>query len=348
MIENIKRNTTLHGLSMCKTKFIKEKDNKFNSIKLIENYSDKFNRKNTIYFSSSDVINPFEENYGMFLINFLNADFSTFESAYLTFFCFYGMGLLEEFCDTFPSIRAFKSEEDFKNTYKDIYYTSKIKLKELQNNIRLCVNYSYNLKGKNEYKSSSYLTKFISYSISKNLFKYSTDINVYYNVNYAYKTNDITATNITPLVVKDKIDDRIIGTTESNVYNSKCISNLIYLSLNEIATNPKVSIGVCKNCGKYFISYQKSPEKYCQITYAENEEICKDIGIQIAYKKKQENSPCLKLYRKTYQKKLMYAKRSKDETVKQEFNNWKILAREKVKEFNNGIIKEEELIEWLQ
>ena len=130
-------------LSMCKTKFVKEKDNKFNSIKLIKSYSNKFNEEKTIYYSSSDIINPFEENYGMFLINFLNADFSSFESAYLTYFCFYGIGLLEEFCNNIPTIRAFNSEQEFKDTYKDIFDQSKIKLKEykfdLENN---------NLKGK--------------------------------------------------------------------------------------------------------------------------------------------------------------------------------------------------------
>lgn len=238
--------------------------------------------------------------------------------------------------------------QEFKDTYKDIFDQSKIKLKELQNNIRLCVNHTYNLKRQDKYKNSSYITKFIAYSINKNLFKYATNINVYYNINYAYKVNDIKATNITPLAVKEKIDDRIINPTESNIYNSEYISNLVYLSLNEIVTNSNVSIGICQNCGKYFISYKKAPEKYCRITYSENEEICKDIGIQVTYKKKQKQNPCLSLYRKTYQKKLMYAKRSENENIKHKFDNWKKLAKEKVKEFNNGVISENELIDWLK
>ena len=180
------------------------------------------------------------------------------------------------------------------------------------------------------------------------MFKYTTNINVYYNINYAYKVNDINSTNITPLSVKEKIDDRIINPTESNIYNSKYISNLIYLSLNKVATNPNVSIGICKNCGKYFISYKRSPEKYCRITYSENEEICKNIGIQATYRKKQKDNPCLALYRKTYQKKLMYAKRSENENTKHKFDNWKKLSKEKVKEFNAGVISENELIDWLK
>lgn len=60
---------------MCKTKFIKEKDGKHNSIKLKSGYSNTFDNDTSVYYSSSDILNPFEESYGMFLINFLNADF---------------------------------------------------------------------------------------------------------------------------------------------------------------------------------------------------------------------------------------------------------------------------------
>lgn len=335
-------------VEMCKTKFIKDQSNKYNSIKLLEGYSHEFNEEKNIYYSSSDILYPFEENYGMFLINFINADFSLFENAYLTFFCFYGMSLLEGFYSDVPKSIFFKSEQDFKKNYEKIYNESKIKLRKLQDTIKLCVNYTYNLKKQDKYQDLPYITKFISYSIRKNLFKYTTNINVYYNTNYAYKINDVVASHITPVSVKEIINDRIINPSESNIYNSKYISNLVYLSLNEIATNPNVSIGICKNCGKYFISYQKTPEKYCRITYSENEEICKDIGIQNSYKKKQNDNPCLALYRKTYQKKLMYAKRSEDEIVKQKFNKWKILAKEKVKAFNNGNITSKELTEWLK
>lgn len=121
---------------MCKIKFIKEIDHKFNSIKLIKNYSKIFNGEEKIYFSKSDILNPFEENYGMFLINFINADFSSFASAYLTYFCFYGIGLLAEFYNNIPEVRAFNTEQDFKDTYKDIFNQAQIKLKELQNTIR--------------------------------------------------------------------------------------------------------------------------------------------------------------------------------------------------------------------
>ena len=247
-----------------------------------------------------------------------------------------------------PSSRSFKSELEYKEFYEEIFYKVRMNIKRLQNIIRRSVNYSYNLKGITEYKNSSSISKFITYSIKNNLFKYSENINIYYNVNYAYNINEISIRKVNPNDVTHKIENKTINPTESNIFNSNYISNLIYVCLNEIVTNTKVSIGICKNCGKYFISYQKKPEKYCRITYCENDEICKNIGIQIAYKKKQKDNPGLILYRKTYQKKLMYAKRSGNEKVKESFKEWKLQAKQKVKDFNNGILKEDDLIDWLK
>ena len=44
----------------------------------------------------------------------------------------------------------------------------------------------------------------------------------------------------------------------------------------------------------------------------------------------------------------MQVKRSNDEQVKIDFENWKKLAKEKIKEFNNNIISEDELLKWMK
>ena len=44
----------------------------------------------------------------------------------------------------------------------------------------------------------------------------------------------------------------------------------------------------------------------------------------------------------------MQVKRSNDEQVKIAFEYWKKLAKEKMKEFNNNKISEEELLEWMK
>ena len=66
-----------------------------------------------IYFTSANFNEPFEEKYGTLLIRFINANFSSFETAYDTFFCFYGFSILEEFYIGIPKARLFESKEDF-------------------------------------------------------------------------------------------------------------------------------------------------------------------------------------------------------------------------------------------
>lgn len=81
-----------------------------------------------IYFTSANFNSPFEEKYGTFLIKFLNANFSSFETAYNTFFGFYGFSILEEFYKNIPKARLFKLTEDFYETYEPIFIEIKRKL----------------------------------------------------------------------------------------------------------------------------------------------------------------------------------------------------------------------------
>ena len=44
----------------------------------------------------------------------------------------------------------------------------------------------------------------------------------------------------------------------------------------------------------------------------------------------------------------MQVKRSNNEEIRIAFENWKKLAKEKIKEFNNNIISEDKLLEWMK
>ena len=93
--------------------------------------------------------------------------------------------------------------------------------------------------------------------------------------------------------------------------------------------------------------YLKNTEKYCDIVYCENELSCKKVGANNSYSKKRNTIEGIKFYRNNYQRRLMQVKRSNNEQVKIAFENWKKLAKEKIKEFNNNKISEEELLEWM-
>ena len=57
----------------------------------------KLNRKKEIIKHPSTIYIHYAESIGMLLINFLNADFSSFASAYNTFFYAYGFELIKEY-----------------------------------------------------------------------------------------------------------------------------------------------------------------------------------------------------------------------------------------------------------
>lgn len=327
---------------MYKTTFNHNYNNRFPNILLKSN-----NTSKEIYFTSSNFREPFEENYGTFIIRFINADFSSFVTAYLTFFCFYGFSILKEFYKDIPNPQLYKTENDFIKTYEPIFIRIKPKLKELQYLIKRCIDYMYNLNNNSKDKSYSPFEKYLTYTISNNVFKYSTNIEVFYFQLFAHDTLNIASQSITPKIVREHLENGIININDSAVFHTTYLSNILYVSLSEIASNETIKIKICKNCGKYFIPI-KNTEKYCDITYYKNESTCKLIGANNSYTKKRKSVEGIKFYRNNYQRRLMQAKRSDDEQVKQSFENWKQLAKSKIKEFNNSEISSEELLEWMR
>ncbi len=329
------------SIIMYKTTFNHKYNNRFPNIILKSEQSEQ-----QFYFTSSNFKEPFEENYGTFLIRFINADFSSFEASYLTFFCFYGFSLLQEFCKDIPNSQSYKTENDFLKTYEPIFTRIKPKLKELQYLIKRCVDYMYNLNDNLKDKNYSPFEKYLTYTILNNVFKYSTNIEVFYFQLFAHDTLNIASQSITPKIVREHLENDIININDSAVFHTDYLSNILYVSLAEVASNKTVKIKVCKNCGRYFIPI-KNTEKYCDLTYYQNETICKIIGANNSYTKKRKSVEGIKFYRNNYQRRLMQAKRSEDALVKLAFENWKQLAKAKIKAFNNNEISEDQLIEWI-
>lgn len=330
------------SIILYRTAFNHNPNNKFSDIILKTNKA-----TNEIYFTSANFNAPFEESYGSLLIKFLNANFLSFETAYDTFFCFYGFSILEEFYKNIPKVRLFKSEDDFLKTYEPIFIDIKHKLKELQYLIRRCIDYMYNLNNNLEDKNYSSFEKYLTYVIKNNLFRYSTNIDVFYFQQFAHDTLNIAVESITPKIVREHLENGIIDVNDSPVFHTSYLSNILYVSLLEIASNKDIKIKTCKNCGKYFIPV-KNTEKYCDITYYENETICKMIGATNSYTKKRKSVEGIKFYRNNYQRRLMQVKRSDNEQVNLAFENWKLLAKTKIKEFNNNEISADELLKWMK
>lgn len=308
---------------------------------------DKDKTSSPVYFTKSDVYSPFEENYGTFLIRFLNADFSTFESFYFTFICFYGFEILYEFNLDIPDTTSYESEEDFINAYTPIYRSVKTKLRHMQAKVKDCVDYMYNLNNNSKDSAFTPFEKYLTYIIKNNYFKYSSDIEVSYFQQFAYDNFNITKCTITPKMIRNYISDGIINIDDTAIYSTEFLSNILYICLSEISSNADVKIKICKNCGKYFIP-NKQTEKYCDNKYYKDEITCKQTGANNSYSKKRASIEAIKYYRNNYQRRLMQVKRSDNTEIKTTFEKWKKEAKLKIKEFNNKEISEEELLNWMK
>ena len=107
------------------------------------------------------------ENIGAMLINFLNADFTNYETAYNTFFYAYGYELVKDFVPySYTKNDEYIDDVQFKRIIKYIYDTGFDRFFEWQENFKKCVDFVYNLNGNEELKDEeNKFSKFVAYTI---------------------------------------------------------------------------------------------------------------------------------------------------------------------------------------
>lgn len=318
--------------------------NKFQTIKLTNAKSQTNIRRELVNY-----FNPYSEKYGRFLINFINADFSNPKSAFETFFAFYGLELLREYSEYIPDTKIYK-EDSFKTEFDALFNKCKQEIIDLQNITLKCINYTFNLKGNNEHSEYYPIERFTSFILREDLYKYSIDTNIFFNNLIGYKPELSRISNSKPSEIRKKIKNNEIALKTSNIFYSNKLSNIVFYSLYEIATNEHVIIKNCQNCGKYFIPNTKQTEIYCDITYFENERSCRDTGAGETYKKNINEVEGYIIYRRTYQKRLMQIKRHPDisgENVSK-FHAWRQRAQSKIRAYKKGNITEDELATWMK
>ena len=216
---------------MYNTTFNYNSNSKLHNIILKSKESYNLFKDENIYFSTCNFDNPFVDNYGTFLIRFINADFSSFRTGYFTFFCFYGFSILKEFYENISKPKLFNSASEFINTYQPIFNIIKFKLRHLQSQIRKCVDYMYNLNNNSKDKNYSPLEKYLSYSISNNMFKYSTNIEVFYFQLFAHNTLNIASQSISPKIVREHLENGVININDSAVFHTSYLSN-VFVTVN--------------------------------------------------------------------------------------------------------------------
>lgn len=351
--KNNKKEYYTTSLTLYSSKIGASKNSKYHYIYYTQSFlpkvSPKRNRaeyiKNALKPKPLDLYNPYEERYGMLLINFLNARLDTWGSAYKDFIYAYGLGIIEKYSSkkmrtTYPDINSFTSNS------KAIFESAQVKLYELQEEFKKCVDYIYNLNGNEEDKEYEPYTKFQAYSLKHNLInKHTQNTEVLLNSFSIFKNEFVSA----------KLSEITQGINNINMqngikYSSRYLDNLCFIVLSELVTN-NITLKTCKHCGRYFIPVNRHAEVYCDLTpLATNGKKCRELGARSTYAKNVKEVEGLLIYRRTYQKRLMELSRNPDATEKdkKKFNAWKKAAQEKIKEFKKGKVTEAELKIWME
>ncbi len=296
----------------------------------------------TLYF-------PFVERLGLMILRFLNADLSTYESAYKDFFYAYGFEILKDLNEDYKF--ELKSNYGDDNTYlketKKIYDNLKEQIIDIQENIKNAVDYIYNINESENLKPFTYSQRYAVYLIKRmgKFYSYIKNDEVIAD-NYSNKYNELGAISEIDLLTRLKQDGMLISMV--NTHKSNDISSICYAILEELSKTDNYPIKKCQNCGMYFIPSFRLDEIYCDYP-KEDGKTCRDQGAILSYNKRlQEKTPYTE-YRKLYQQKFGIVNKNKnDKKLKNEFETWKKQAKSQILKWKHGELTNNEIYNWLE
>ena len=291
---------------------------------------------------------PFVERLGLLLLKFLNANLSTYETAYKDFFYAYGFELLKDLDKNykFELKGKYGDDETYLKETKKIYNNLKDQLIYVQENIKDAVNYIYNINENEDLRPFTHSQRYAVYLIKRKgkLYSYIKNDEIIAD-NYSNKYDDLGHISDYDLLKKLKEEGMHISIV--NTHKSNDISSVCYAILEELSKIDNYPIKKCQNCGMYFIPNSRLDEIYCDYP-KENGKTCREQGAILSYNRRLQEKSAYAEYRKTYQQKFaMVNKNKNDKNLKKEFDNWKKQAKEKIAKLKHGELSEDEVYEWI-
>ena len=291
---------------------------------------------------------PFVERLGLLLLKFLNANLSTYETAYKDFFYAYGFELLKDLDINykFELKGKYGDDETYLKETKKIYNNLKNQLIYVQENIKDAVNYIYNINENEDLKPFTHSQRYAVYLIKRKgkLYSYIKNDEIIAD-NYSNKYDDLGHISDYDLLKKLKEEGMLISMV--NTHKSNDISSVCYAILEELSKIDNYPIKKCQNCGMYFIPNSRLDEIYCDYP-KENGKTCREQGAILSYNRRLQEKSAYAEYRKTYQQKFAIVNKNKnDKNLKKEFDNWKKQAKEKIAKLKHGELSEDEVYEWI-
>lgn len=291
---------------------------------------------------------PFVERLGLLLLKFLNANLSTYETAYKDFFYAYGFELLKDLDKNykFELKGKYGDDETYLKETKKIYNNLKNQLLYVQENIKDAVNYIYNINENEDLKPFTHSQRYAVYLIKRKgkLYSYIKNDEIIAD-NYSNKYDDLGHISDYDLLKKLKEEGMLISMV--NTHKSNDISSVCYAILEELSKIDNYPIKKCQNCGMYFIPNSRLDEIYCDYP-KENGKTCREQGAILSYNRRLQEKSAYAEYRKTYQQKFAIVNKNKnDKNLKKEFESWKKQAKEKIAKLKHGELSENEVYEWI-
>ena len=291
---------------------------------------------------------PFVERLGLLLLKFLNANLSTYETAYKDFFYAYGFELLKDLDKNykFELKGKYGDDETYLKETKKIYNNLKNQLLYVQENIKDAVNYIYNINENEDLKPFTHSQRYAVYLIKRKgkLYSYIKNDEIIAD-NYSNKYDDLGHISDYDLLKKLKEEGMLISMV--NTHKSNDISSVCYAILEELSKIDNYPIKKCQNCGMYFIPNSRLDEIYCDYP-KENGKTCREQGAILSYNRRLQEKSAYAEYRKTYQQKFaMVNKNKNDKNLKKEFESWKKQAKEKITKLKHGELTEDEVYDWI-
>ena len=293
--------------------------------------------------------------YGTFLTTMLNADFSSSEKAYYSFFAYYGIegthsiSLLNE---TNPTLYATRyiSTKQFLSYYDKTYSLIKEKYIDFQFKLKKIVDYVFNLNEYKEGKISDKYAKLMAISRILEITEYTSFIRL-----SQYPNGKINEDNSNYIKYIDKIAAQIAN-KESNIgvmkhYSSKSHLALAYMALTDLVMYGKRNLSICQNCGRYYLQYS-GKEVYCDLPNQDGSPSCKTFASRKVYADKVTEDAAELTYKREYQRRITKVYRAPDDdkkdSLQKEYSEWRVAAREQLLRYRNGEISGTEFCDWIE
>ena len=294
----------------------------------------------------------FNKDYGSYIITFLNADFSTAENAYYSFFIYYGLegfnsisGIKEKFPLEYKS--RYVSTKNFLDYYNKAFEYVKDKYIKFQSDIRKTINFVFNLHDMENGIDLDRYSKFVAFS------DYA-DLTSQFKTRISFNIMSDDSSNLKTIKEVEKLAQDIASKESGKgilyLYESTSHLALAYIALYDLIRNSTRNISICQNCGRYYLQ-SSGKEVYCDLFNLDGSPSCKTYASRKAYDNKVIDDIAELTYKREYQRRITQvyrADKKQKEQIKKEYLIWKAEARKQLKLYRENKISKEEFCDWIE